>query len=474
MKKNLIRLLLVFGIISLGTEITSFAHAETGIQPEEERLEAEDSEEGGTSIKLPVGKQNRQSLAARNEKTKFLEIKRYFAQMKDGSSGSERVPMPNTDFKISYLVNGKDVFIVDKGRTNEKGEITDIPSVELPIETTALRFWYYLGNEERGYIQKYNKEKYCFVVTQTIPAASASIDYWCNFWVGSNSDPDIRFYNFQAVRQNFYFDLAVKEYKEVVKRVNDILPGTVPFEVKPINVNFEKGQYVDRGNGFWRNGYDKGKVPDITIGDKSNRDFSESSVKHNIMHEWTHWNYYRETQAGIPGTEVNSFGYREGWAYLVGYVFARDYDLSEEDLFVQNDNQNGVNRYFGKPTITTAKQVLYDLLDVDSIDEDFSLSQRFIDSEMSELEQRKLNLGIMHSIMVESKATTLKEFLNYMEGKYVLLASDKKKYEKVLAINGLSRDGDYTLNEDGSPRNKAINSSQLNESQDGLEEELQK
>lgn len=32
-----------------------------------------------------------------------------------------------------------------------------------------------------------------------------------------------------------------------------------------------------------------------------------------------------------------------------------------------------------------------------------------------------------------------------MEEKYILTASDKEKYSKVLEVNGLSRDGSYSL-----------------------------
>lgn len=184
------------------------------------------------------------------------------------------------------------------------------------------------------------------------------------------------------------------------------------------------------------------------------------------MHEWTHWNSWRETQRGqdketAPPTIRNS--YREGWAYLVGHMFADNYAYDSKDLIVQNDNRNGVNRYYGRVSSMTAEHVLYDLLDVTSSDEDFSLSQRFIDDDLSELEQRRINLGLMHTIMVESKATTLQEYLNYMENKYILTAADMKKYEKVLEVNGLNSDGSFKFNEDGSPLTKSSSSVQENE-----------
>ena len=479
-------LLLLVGVIAIGmyvntqveatgekSEVTNLAEVESDGSISEIK-ELNQTESDGEVTAIP----NKQQKTQRSSPTKIFELKRYFAQIKNGSSGNELIPMPNVDFKISYKLNGKDVFFYENGKTNEKGEVLDIPAVEIPAEVNAIRVWYYLGNEERGYIQKYNKTKYCFIVTQSIPAGSALINYWCNFWMGSTTDSDAAFYNFQAARQNYYYDCAVKEYKEAVNKVNKLFPSTASFKVAPINVNFEKGEYVDQGNAFWRYGYDKSNLPDITIGDWSSKNFPEKSVKHNIMHEWTHWNMYQIT--GMPGgSYLNNYSfnknpqtsYKEGWAYLVGYLFSREYDLQEEDLFVQNDNRDGINRLYGKSTIMTVKQVLYDLLDVSSADEDFSLSKRYIDGDVSELEERRMNLGLMHTIMVESKATTLQEYLNYMEDKYILTASDKKKYEKVLEINGLNRDGSFKFNEDGTPFSKSYDASRDDEVEDVLEKE---
>ena len=400
--------------------------------------------------------------------TRNLEIRRFYARIKDGSSGTELVSLPNSEYRISYIYEGKEIFIYGKGTTNEKGEILNLPAMEIPAEVTQIRFRYYLGNEKRGYIKKYNNIVYQFVVSQNI-SSSGILNGYSNFWVGSTTDPDRYFYNFHAAKLNFFYDESVKEFSNIITKTNELLLKTVPFNVEPINMFFEKGEYLDQNNGFWRNGHKGNKIADITIADNSNRQiFNDQSIKSKVMHEWTHWNSWRETQRGqdketAPLTIRNS--YREGWAYLIGRMYAEEYDLSKEEFIVQNDNKDGINRYFGKPTIMTVKQVLCDLLDVSSQDEDFSLSHRFIDEEISELDQRKLNLGLLHTIMVESKATTLQEFLNYMENKYILTASDVKRYEKVLEINGLNRDGSFRFNEDGSPLTKNSPSVQVNESE---------
>ena len=50
-----------------------------------------------------------------------------------------------------------------------------------------------------------------------------------------------------------------------------------------------------------------------------------------------------------------------------------------------------------------------------------------------------------------------------MENKYILTAADMKKYEKVLVVNGLNKDGSFKFNEDGSPLTKNSSSVQENE-----------
>ena len=62
-----------------------------------------------------------------------------------------------------------------------------------------------------------------------------------------------------------------------------------------------------------------------------------------------------------------------------------------------------------------------------------------------------MNLGTMHTLMAESKATTLQKFLTYLEKNYVRTKNDKAKFAKVLEVNGLSRDGSFTLDNDGNP-----------------------
>ncbi|WP_207704567.1 hypothetical protein [Candidatus Enterococcus ferrettii] len=394
-----------------------------------------------------------------------IDFRKFHIEVTDGGVNSASVPISNSKFTISYVDNNRDNLLYE-GMTNEKGQILNLPPKEIPFEVTALKIRFILGNDSRGYVQKYNKAAYRFtfncglntgITTNTINYTNTKTKF------GNTADDESWFYNFQASRINHYFDQAVQEYSHAVELANDLLPDTKSFEVAPININFEKGMLL-KSNGFNRNGYDGKGTVDIVMRDKADKNFSTQYLMHNIMHEWTHWNLYRYANApggnydGHYGYNVNpKISFKEGWPLMVGDLFALNYDLAKEDLHVQTDNFNGANRLYGKSTNYTVKQVLYDLVDTGSNDEEFSISQRYLDEEMSDLDIRRLNLGILHTVMAESKTVTLQELLNSVEKKYVFTKSDKEKFVKLFEINGLSREGSFTLNNESNPMDPLSN-----------------
>lgn len=381
--------------------------------------------------------------------SRTVTIQKIYFGITDATTGVTPVSMPNTNFSVSYSYNNKET-LLHEGKTNASGEILNLSFPNIPNEVTSLIVRFYLGNSERGFIQKYNKKTYTFHHTRIIPANSI-INVSSNtarFGVAGNADT--YFYNFQAARLNNYFDLAVREYRNVVEQANKLLPETTIFKVKSINMFFEKGHRLN-ANSFNRNGHDGSKVPDIIIGDKDLRFFTETNLKEKVMHEWSHWNMYQAT--GMPGGSYMSHesynpnpetSYKEGWALFNAKMFSGGYSLN--DVVVQ-----GNSKLFGKSTNTTAQHILYDLLDTGSNDENFSVFQRYLDTTPSDKEIRQLNLGVLHTAMVESKSTTLQGLLNYLESKYILTASDKTKLSKLLEVNGLSRKGAFTLGNEGQP-----------------------
>lgn len=449
--------LLLVGLLAIGL------YANTCVVAEEEKKdlvsEAVDVEEsdGEASAEMPDEVRQRSLTKAADVRT--IDFRKFHIEVTDGAADSVSVPISNSKFTVGYVYNNQEVTI-HEGLTNEKGQILNLPPKDIPFGATSLRIRFTLGNDSRGYVQNYNKRAYRFVFSLGFNAASTTniINFTNTKTKFGSSDEESWFYNFQASRINHYFDKAVQEYSHAVELANDLLPDTAPFEVAPININFQKGEFVDKGNGFNRNGHDGSKIADIVMGDRSSKTFSTQYLMHNVMHEWTHWNLYRYANAP-GGSYVSHYSYntnpkisfKEGWPLLIGDLFALNYDMTKEDLRIQTDNYNGVNRLFGKSTNYTAKQVLYDLVDTGSNDEDSSLSQRYLDEELSDLEVRRLNLGILHTVMAESKTVTLQELLTAVEKKYVLTKSDKEKFAKLLEINGLSREGAFTLDNDGNP-----------------------
>lgn len=450
-------ILLLVGVMAIGMCASNQVEAN---EDEKSAVTEVVENDGEASGEIPQENNSRQRSLARATENRTVSFQRFYIEVTDGATNSVPVPISNSKYTISYTYNNRDNILYE-GMTDENGEILNLPSKDIPFEVTALKIRYSLGNDDRGYVQKFNKSAYRFVFTLGLNASNTTNNlYYTNKKVrfGNTADEDTYFYNFQATRINRYFDQAVQEYSAAVKAANELLPDTQPFEVAPININFEKGQFVDEGNGFNRNGHDGSKVADIIIGDKSNRTYSTQYLMHNVMHEWTHWNLYR--YANAPGGDYDGhFGYnsnpkisfKEGWPLMIGDLFFFNYDLNKEDLHVQTDKYEGINRLYGKSTNYTVKQVLYDLVDTGSNDEGFSISQRYLDDGMTDLEVRRLNLGMLHTVMAESKTVTLQDLLTAIEKKYVLTKSDKEKFMKLLEINGLSRDGAFTLDNNGKP-----------------------
>ncbi|OJG69798.1 hypothetical protein RV10_GL000734 [Enterococcus pallens] len=449
--------LLLVGLLAIGLYATNQVVAEKDEHNQAAEFVAAEESDGEASAELQEGKQQRSVTQAADVRT--IDFRKFHIEVTDGAADSVSVPISNSKFTVGYVHDNREITI-HEGLTNEKGQILNLPPKDIPFGATALRIRFTLGNDSRGYVQNYDKKPYRFVFTLGFNAASTTniINFTNTKTRFGNTDEESWFYNFQASRINHYFDEAVQEYSHAVALANELLPDTEPFEVAPININFQKGQYVDKGNGFNRNGHDGSKIADIVMGDRSSKTFSTQYLMHNVMHEWTHWNLYRYANAP-GGSYVSHYSYnvnpkisfKEGWPLMIGDLFALNYDMTKEDIRVQTDKYNGVNRLFGKSTNYTVKQVLYDLVDTGSNDEEFSLSQRYLDGEMSDLDIRRLNLGMLHTVMAESKTITLQELLTAIEKKYVLTKSDKEKFAKLLEINGLSREGAFTLDNDGNP-----------------------
>ncbi|EOH96189.1 hypothetical protein [Enterococcus pallens] len=386
----------------------------------------------------------------KSPKNRTVQLKQFYLKVTDGAEDSVPVPLPNTRFTIRLVTKEQETFL-HEGITNEQGEIQDVALHKIPLQGASLKISYILGNAQRGYVQKYNKKPYSFVFTLRLGNEN-TIDFTDHqVLFGQAKKEETFFYNFQAARINYYFDQAVQAQADAIKQARKLFPDTANVSIKPININFEQGKYLDRSNAFSRNGHDNSAIPDIVVGDRSDKSFETKNLMHNIMHEWTHWNMY--AAFAMPSGKYDShygvnsdpkISYKEGWALFAGEVFADPESLVETDTLVQENDDQGVNRLFGQSTNLTVQQVLYDLLDTGSQDEAFHISERYLNEELSEQEIKQLNFGILYTLMMESEATTLQGYLIDLEDKYIVTASDKEKFNEVLKINGLARDGSFS------------------------------
>jgi len=397
--------------------------------------------------------------AKADENGRTVTIQNFFVKVYSDDV-STAVAMPDTDYTVSYVQDGQ-TSQVAKGITDKTGAVKNVTLKGIPEDITQVRIHFTLGNAQRGYVQKFNKQAYRFTFTKGIPSSN-SIDYTGNTRFGNTDNSESYLQNYLATRINNYFSQAVDEVTSAIGEAHELIPSVPEFSIAPININFERGQYLDKGNAFYRNGHDGSGIPDIVLCDRSNvSNFSENYLKHNVMHEWTHWNLYRT--ANLPGGSYDShysynvnpkISYKEGLALFAGEMFAKDYDLNVRDNEVQTDNYGGINRLYGKSTNVTVQMTLYDLLDVKSTgeDEDYYLCERYQDNpDLSEKQIDKLNFGVIYGEMMKSKATSLSEFLQYIQNKYVLTANDMTKFSNVLKVNGLGDNGDFTLDGDGNP-----------------------
>lgn len=367
-------------------------------------------------------------------------------------------PIPDSEYTITYTDADGNSIEAATGETDSNGAIQDV-TLDIPSDVSTIKVNYTLGNADRGYILRSNGNKYQLAYTKSIPTNNI-INYTANSKFGVVGNEARYESNFVAARINNYYVQAVDELTSAIDAAHKQFSGISSFENKPINITFERGYHLNEINAFYRNGHDSSGTPDIVIADRTSLGtFTTAYLMANVMHEWTHWNLYRT--ANLPsGTYTSHYSYntnvkisyKEGLALFAGNVFAYDYDRSSTDNQVQTDDSDGVNRLFGKSTNKTVEQVLYDLLDVNSNgeDEDFYITERYLDDDtLTEKQIDKLNFGVIYAEMMQSKAQSLSEFLQYIENKYVLTNSDKTKFEKVLSVNGLSSTGDFTLDEDG-------------------------
>lgn len=392
--------------------------------------------------------------STRNVTIKSLNVKVY------DTDASTAVSMPNSEYSISYVDSEGLQQSLTSGETDSEGLITNVELKEVPTTASKLEITYTMGNETRGYIKNLSTDKpYTITFGKSIPEGNV-ISYKTSARFATSGEANSYTLHYLVARMNYYYNEVVNQTTHDIQVAHATDSSISEFRNQPINLYYERGSFVDVDNGFYRNGHDRSGVADIVLSDHASLStFTDYYIKHAIAHEWTHWNLVRT--ANLPSgsyknhysyNEQTTTSYKEGGPAFVADMLTHEYSLADVDSEAQNDNYNGVNRLYGKSTIRTVEQVLYDLLDVSSNNEneDYFVSESLLNTADYTNEQiSEINFGVLYAQMMQSKAKNLSEFLQYIQEKYVTSDTDKSNFQQVLTLNGLSSTGDFTLDADG-------------------------
>lgn len=363
-------------------------------------------------------------------------------------------PFSKAEVRISYKL-GRDFKQLLKTQFNQQGELKNETLKNVPKGIETLYFSIKLGNKKMGYITKPNNLAYEFIIPYSITDKTSEInaEFLTSFKQSENKK--LAFRHHLANRALNYYVQVYEDQLESVTLAKKVLNKQTKVTFKPIDIvweyNFEKGQ----GNGFYRKGYQKAGKSNIVV--RNGENFEDDYLLKEILHEWAHWNMFcllgdkmapEGYQKHDTYNDIAGVSYKEGWAlfqttrYNNGYHWAKRHDLQVQTLI----NDEGMPIY-GRSTNKTVRGVLMDLFDKNNVDETFDITQGFKLDTITLAKKSQLAEGIMYLAMVESQATTLAEYLTYIDKNYVHTANEKKRYQLLLKVNGLSNRGEFSLTE---------------------------
>ncbi|VED33374.1 Uncharacterised protein [Staphylococcus warneri] len=123
---------------------------------------------------------------------------------------------------------------------------------------------------------------------------------------------------------------------------------------------------------------------------------------------------------------------------------------------IQDPQYGKKDQLFGKSTNSTVYYVIRDLYDLDNNiegkEDKYNVAKDVFGDKRNYSNQdlEKLSDGLLYITMRESKATTLEEYLKYLDNNFV---NDKQGFTQVLNTNGLNSSGQFTLDENNNKIN---------------------
>ncbi|WP_125581827.1 hypothetical protein [Levilactobacillus cerevisiae] len=364
---------------------------------------------------------------------------------------ADTTSVPIRDAKVNVYgigtVTGKTTLLTTVV-SDSVGKISNL-KLKSDEEFDQIRFQYYFGNDERGYVIKQTDYHYNVNHTRTIPDNRVINGNWTSSFSGDNGTPS--FYYYLTMLNSVYDDVYGNQVEAVEAASSYIDTSQISF--KPIDLIYDTT--IDQsGNSFNRNG--KGDVIRSVICVNTDN-ITDWDLTNAVTHEWAHWNMYRAT--GMPGGEYSSHytynanpevSYKEGWAIFQRHRYSCG--LTNEftnDTQVQNDA-----RLFGTSTNFTVKGALYDIYDINYDDyaqlenDSFDIYQLFVGDEATLSRKNLVSEGLMYSLMVNSRATTFEGFYQYLIQNYLSGTDNqvlKAELVKAMAVNGIDENGNFML-----------------------------
>lgn len=406
---------------------------------------------------------------------KTVTVNRFLLQVYSDNK-EEAIPIKNASIKIMYYdVEGKRQLLRDDITSDDKGEIKDF-TVNMPEEINRIYFQYGLTNTEAGSLVNSKGSIYYPIVSAIIPE-NRQIDHTETRFIMNSGDESTKEKNYQILMfWNLYQEL-VKEMKDNVQTTLDTFPdlkNSFDFSFEPIPVIYEPNYDLGKGAGFKSKsnslGIIKQGTPSIYIPHPESlnaytHEQQKESFSGNLSHEWAHWTMYQALGSLDGGGYSSHSGYnnniktsyKEGWAlfhanrYPYGYNWNWRLDNSMQTSETV-DEKGKLEKCYGKSTNWTVNSVFRDIYDMESLKEpedQYDIAKDWKPDVVSGDQEfrKKLSTGLMFIAMVNSKATTLKEYVTYMkENGFV---KDKIRFDIIMVLNGLDHLGRFTLDQDG-------------------------
>jgi len=191
----------------------------------------------------------------------------------------------------------------------------------------------------------------------------------------------------------------------------------------------------------------------------------------NLSHEWSHWIMYSALNGfNTGGGHYNDrysvcdprVSWKEGWALTQSNLIATALGNWPYNSYqfgrLQFDTSPQSNNVTGKSTLSTVNGVLIDIFDKDytynglegvNEEEFFDLASEhsLLEGNFNKdraMKDSKLANGLLIIAMVNSKATTLSEYIQYLRNNGYII--NDAQFDDMLSLNGIDSMGNFTMN----------------------------